>query len=452
MSLGRRRERQEALWVSCHDLPESPGNPFYEKLNSLLEKAGFDVFVENLCAPFYADNVGRRSIPPGRYFRMLLLGYFEGIDSERGICWRLGDSLSVRAFVGLGLTESAPDHSSLSRIRKRLPLEVYHEVFGRLQKLLAGKKLFSGKFLGVDSSTMEANASLRAIVRRDTGENYLEMLAKMAEEDGVEAETKEDLARYDRKREGKRLSNREWASTTDGDARIAKLKDGRTHLAYKAEHVVDLESGAIVSVTLHPADRGDTKTVEQSLDDARVKLASLLDSTAPGADEASDVIGDKGYHSRAVLKALTGLFRARISEPAHQGRLRWHGDTAARDAVYANRSRLDSAKGKALMRARAERVERSFAHCLDRGGMRRVWLRGLENIEKRYIIHVSAFNLGILMRALFGVGTPKGWADARLEALLVYFEGRLCCVLAIWPSCEEQKAGCLLIIRFELTL
>ena len=190
MSLGRRKERQEPLWVSCHELPESPGNPFYEKLNGILEGGGFDPCVENICVPFYADNKGRRSIPPGRYFRMLLLGYFEGIDSERGICWRLGDSLSVRAFVGLGLTESAPDHSSLSRIRKRLPLEVYHEVFGRLQKLLAGKRLFSGKFLGIDSSTMEANASLRAIVRRDTGERYLEMLFEMAKEDGVEARRK----------------------------------------------------------------------------------------------------------------------------------------------------------------------------------------------------------------------------------------------------------------------
>ena len=223
-------------------------------------------------------------------------------------------------------------------------------------------------------------------------------------------------------------------------------------MAYKAEHVVDLESGAIVSVTLHPADRGDTQTVEQSLDDARVKLASLLDSAGPGAEAASEVIGDKGYHSRAVLKALTGFFRARISEPARRGRLRWHGDTAARDAVYANRSRLDSAKGKALLRARAERVERSFAHCLDRGGMRRLWLRGLENIEKRYIIHVSGFNLGILMRALFGVGTPKGWADARLEALLVYFEGLLCCVLAIWPASGTPKAIRPLIVRLELTL
>ena len=273
MSLGRKKARQEQLWVSCREMPASPGNPFYEKLNGLLDQGGFDSFVENLCAPlFYTDNVGRRSIPPGRYFRMLPLGYFEGIDSERGICRRLGDSLAVRAFVGLGLTESAPDHSSFSRIRKRLPLEVFHEVFGRLQKLLAGKKLFSGKFLGVDSSNMEANASMRSLVRRDTGENSLKMLEKMAQEDGVDAHTPEELIAYDRKRKGKRLSNKEWESTTDADARIAKLKDGRTHMAYKAEHVVDLESGAIVSVTLHAADQGDTKTVEQSPDDARVKL------------------------------------------------------------------------------------------------------------------------------------------------------------------------------------
>ena len=247
MSLGRKKARQEQLWVSCREMPASPGTPFYETLNGLLDQGGFDAFVENQCAPFHGDNKGRRSIPPGRYFRMLLLGYFEGIDSERGICRRLCDSLSVRAFVGLGLTESAPDHSSLSRIRKRLPLEVYHEVFGWLHKLLAGKKLFSGKFLGVDSSNMEAHASMRSIVCHDTGANSLQMLAEMVKEDGVDAHTPEELIAYDRKRKGKRLSNKEWESTTDADARIAKLKEGRTHMAYKAEHVVDLESGAIVS-------------------------------------------------------------------------------------------------------------------------------------------------------------------------------------------------------------
>ena len=450
MSLGLRTERQEPLWVSCHEMPESPGNPFYQKLNGILEKDGFDAFVENLCAPYYAGNVGRRSIVPGRYFRMLLPGYFEGIDSERGICWRLRDSLSVREFVGLGLTESVPDHSSMTRIRQRLPLEVYRQVFGRLQGLLAKNKLFSGKFLGVDSSTLEANASLRAIVRRDTGENYLDMLKAMAREAGVEAETREELASFDRRRSDKKLSNREWVSTTDGEARIAKLKDGRTHFAYKAEHVVDLESGAIVSASLYHGDEGDTKTVGRSLEEARAALGVLLGAAAPDAAAPAEVIGDKGYHSRAVLKELPDVFRSRISEPAHRGRFCWRGDTKARDAVYGNRARLVSAKGKALLRARGELVERSFAHCLDRGGMRRLWLRGVENIAKRYLIHVAGFNLGVLMRALFGVGTPKGWADACWEALLACFAGRICCLLAIWPPLGEQEAHRPLIIRFEL--
>ena len=450
MSLGRRTERQEQLWVSCHEMPESPGNPFYQKLNAILEKDGFDAFVENLCAPYYAGNVGRRSIVPGRYFRMLLLGYFEGIDSERGICPWLRDSLSVRDFVGLGLTESVPDHSSMTRIRQRLPLEVYRQVFGRLQGLLAKNKLFSGKFLGVDSSTLEANASLRAIVRRDTGENYLEMLKAMAREAGVEAGTREELASFDRKRSGNKLSNRERVSTTDGEARIAKLKDGRTHFAYKAEHVVDLESGAIVSASLYHGDEGDTKTVGRSLEEARAALGVLLGAAAPDAAAPAEVIGDKGYHSRAVLKELPDVFRSRLSEPAHRGRFCWRGDTKARDAVYGNRARLVSAKGKALLRARGELVERSFAHCLDRGGMRRLWLRGVENIAKRYLIHVAGFNLGVLMRALFGVGTPKGWADARWEALLACFAGRICCLLAIWPPLGEQEAHRPLIIRFEL--
>ena len=212
------------------------------------------------------------------------------------------------------------------------------------------KQLFSGKFLGVDSSTLEANASLRAIVRRDTGENYLEMLKAMAREAGVEAETREELASFDRKRSDKKLSNREWISTTDGEARIAKLKDGRTHLAYKAEHVVDLESGAIVSASLYHGDEGDTKTVGRSLEEARAALGVLLGAAALDAAAPAEVIGDKGYHSRAVLKELPDVFRSRISEPAHRGRFCWRGDTKARNAVYGNRARLVSAKGKALLR------------------------------------------------------------------------------------------------------
>ena len=366
MSLGRQKARQESFWVARQEMPKSPGNPFYERLNALLRKAGFDAFVEELCAPFYAKKLGRPSIPPGRYFRMLLLGYFEGIDSERGICWRCEDSLSVREFVGLEPTDSAPEHSSMTRIRQRLPLETHHAVFEHLHKLLAKHKLFSGKFLGIDSSTMEANASLKAIVRRDTGENYQEMLKRLAKESGIETPTAEQLIALDKKRQGKTLSNKEWVSQTDGDARIAKLKDGRTHMAYKPEHVVDLETGAIVSVSVHRADCGDTKTIEASLERAQSKLVAVLGSDAPSTEHPAEAIADKGYHSRAVLKALPAHFRSRISEPERPGILRWHGDSEARAAVYRNRARLGSCKGKALMRARAERVERSFAHCLDR--------------------------------------------------------------------------------------
>ena len=452
MSLGRQTAQQSSFWVARHEMPASPGNPFYEKLNELLRKEGFDAFVEDLCAPFYAKHVGRRSIPPGRYFRMLLLGYFEGIDSERGICRRCRDSLSVREFVGLCVTDSAPDHSSMTRIRQRLPLETHHAVFEHLQKLLARHKLFSGKFLGVDSSTMEANASLKAIVRRDTGENYQEMLLRLAKESGIETPTKAQLIAFDKKRKDKTLSNADWASTTDGDARIAKMKDGRTHMAYKPEHVVDLESGAIVSVSVHQADRGDTKTVEETLEKAQSKLETLLGSDAPSAKQPADVTMDKGRHSREVLKSLPAHFRSRISEPERSGILRWQGDIEARDAVYRNRARQHSRKGKALMRARAERVERSFAHCLDRGGMRRVWLRGDENIEKRYIIHVAGFNLGILMRALFGVGTPKGWAEETpSRVLLALFESRTGCFLAI-AFAPGDRAFVALVVQIDLNL
>ena len=452
MSLGRQTAQQSSFWVARHEMPASPGNPFYEKLNELLRKEGFDAFVEDLCAPFYAKHVGRRSIPPGRYFRMLLLGYFEGIDSERGICRRCRDSLSVREFVGLCVTDSAPDHSSMTRIRQRLPLETHHAVFEHLQKLLARHKLFSGKFLGVDSSTMEANASLKAIVRRDTGENYQEMLSRLAKESGIETPTKAQLIAFDKKRKDKTLSNADWTSTTDGDARIAKMKDGRTHMAYKPEHVVDLESGAIVSVSVHHADRGDTKTLGETLEKAQSKLETLLGSDAPSAQQPADVTMDKGYHSREVLKSLPPHFRSRISEPERSGILRWQGDIEARDAVYRNRARLHSRKGKALMRARAERVERSFAHCLDRGGMRRVWLRGDENIEKRYIIHVAGFNLGILMRALFGVGTPKGWAEETpSRVLLALFESRTGCFLVI-AFAPGDRAFVALVVQIDLNL
>jgi transposase len=351
---------------------------------------------------------------------MHLVGYFEGIDSERGLEWRCADSLSLREFLRLGTTEPVPDHSWLSKTRSRLPLEVHEAVFVWVLERLAAHGLIKGDRIGVDASTMEANAALRAIVRRDSGEGYRAMLERLAEESGIATPTAEDLIRLDRKRRGKRLSNAEWASPTDPEARIAKLKDGRTHLAYKPEHAVDLDTGAIVAAEVHPADRGDTATLPETLEAAEANLAAV--DAAPTADDPSELMADKGYHSRDGLKDLEdGPWNSRIAEKRAAGVHRWRGDAEARRAVYNNRARLRSGAAREAFRLRAERVvERSFALTLDRGGMRRARLRGGENLQKRYLVHVAGYNLGLIMRLLVGAGTPREFlarASAHLLAL-----------------------------------
>jgi transposase len=417
MALGRQGDRQGDLMVTWREMPRSPGHAFYDRLQQVLVDAGFDAFAEETCKPFYAVKMGAPSIPPGRYFRMHMVGYFEGIDSERGIEWRGADSLSLRDFLRLEATARVPDHSWLSRTRSRLPHEVHEAVFGWVLARIAEHGLVKGEQIGVDASTMEANAALRTIVRRDTGETYRQMLKRMAEESGIETPSASDLTRMDRTRKGKKLSNADWTSKTDGDAKIARMKDGTTHLGYKPEHAVDLDTGAVVAAEVHPADEGDTTTLTGTLQAAETNLD--LVGMAPSEAEPAELVADKGYHSRAVLKDLDdGAWKTRIAEPQRKGFSRWHGDTAAREAVYANRNRMRSAVGKAAMRKRAEIVERSFAHTLERGGMRRTWLRGRENVHKRYLIHVAGYNLGLLMRHLIGAGTPKE-AAARGRAFLV---------------------------------
>ncbi|HET6518839.1 MAG TPA: transposase [Geminicoccaceae bacterium] len=447
MALGRQRERQAELMVGWAELPRSPGHVFYDRLQAVLVAAGFDGFAEMRCAPYYASRQGRPSLPPGRYFRMHLVGYFEGIDSERGLEWRCADSLSLREFLRLGTTEPVPDHSWLSRTRARLPLEVHEAVFAWVLQRLAEHGLIRGGRIGVDASTMEANAALRTIVRRDTGEGYREMLRRLAVESGIATPTAEDLIRLDRKRRGKRLSNQDWTSPTDPEARIAKLKDGRTRLAYKPEHAVDLDTGAIVAATVHPADQGDTATLPGTLKAAEANLAAV--AAAPTPDDPAELVADKGYHSRDGLKGLEegGTWKSRIAEKKGPGVARWHGDDEARRAVYANRSRLRSGVARTAFRLRAELCERSFALALDRGGLRRAWLRGRENLHKRYLVHVAGYNLGLLMRLLIGAGTPREFlarAAARL-LLLTTAEGA---VFAVFIAVSDTDAM-MLVVSFE---
>jgi len=446
MALGRQKERQANLMVGWAELPRSPGHAFYDRLQVILVEAGFDGFAESECAPYYASRQGRPSLPPGRYFRLHLVGYFEGIESERGLEWRCADSLSLREFLRLGTTEAAPDHSWLSKTRSRLPLAVHEAVFAWVRERLAEHGLIQGERIGVDASTVEANAALRAIVRRDTGEGYREMLKRLAAESGIATPTADDLARLDRKREGERLSNAGWASPTDPEARIAKLKDGRRRLAYKPEHAVDLDTGAIVAAEAHPADRGDAATLPDTLGAAEANLAAV--DAAPTPEVPAELVADKGYHSRAGLKDLEdGAWKSRIAEKRGTGVSRWHGDEDARRAVYNNRARLRSGAAKEAFRLRAERVERGFALVLDRGGMRRAWLRGREYLRKRYLVHVAGYNLGLIMRLLVGAGTPREFL-ARASAHLLAFapaDGTVLVILVVTTGAEAA----MLAVSFE---
>lgn len=426
MALGRRdRERQDELFICPQDLPQSEGHPFYDRLNELLAEAKFDEWLERRCAPYYANIMGRPSIPPGVYCRMILVGYFEGISSQRGIAWRCRDSLSLRSFLGVPLTESTPDHSSLTRTHKRLPEELHEEVFQFVLRIAGDHGLVTGKTVAVDSTTLEANAAMKSIVRRENGEDYQEFVRKLARDAGIENPTDDDLRRFDKSRKGKKVSNDEWVSATDPDSRIAKMKDGTTHLAYKAEHVIDVATELVVAATVHAADEGDAQTLVDSVLQAQMNVdaaaghdwhdasdsdkavnAEAVVAAGPTIDEA---VADKGYHSAETI-ALAGELGVRtyICEPQRPHRRRWSDKPKGHErAVANNRRRMRGERGQRLRRQRCELAERSFAHVCETGGARRCWLHGLVKVTKRYLLQAVARNLGVILRKLFGVGTPR---------------------------------------------
>jgi transposase len=419
MAMGTRkdRERQEMLWMATAEIRATAAHPFYVRLNELLDSNRFDQFVETECRGFYARKMGRPSLTPGIYFRLLLVGYFEGIDSERGIAWRSEDSLSLRRFLGISLDEETPDHSTISRTRRLIDLETHQKVFTWVLELVGKAGLLKGNTIGMDATTLEANAALRSIVRRESGESYEEFLKKLAKEAGIETPTREQLAQMDRKRK-KKMSNEEWTNPHDPDAKITKMKDGSTHLAHKAEHAVDMETGAVVAVTLQGADQGDTTTIVETLSQAGTQIAEV--AVAVNNEEAgervnsegpAELVTDKGYHSNAVLKDLKEVgVRSYIPEP-DRGQRNWAGKATEQAAVYGNRRRIRGVRGKRLLKQRGEKLERSFAHIYETGGLRRTHLRGHKNILKRLVVHAGACNLGLIMRQRMQVGTPRGLQD-----------------------------------------
>lgn len=429
MALGRRKQKQTSFWVETSQLQARGRHPFYSRLNEILERAKFDSYAERICRKYYAATMGRPSIAPGVYFRCFLMGYFEGIDSERGIAYRVSDSLSLREFLGLSLAEQTPDHSTLSKTRRLMNLGTHKAVFRWVLQRLAAEGLLSGKNLGLDATTLEANAALRSIVRRDNGASYDEHVTELMKQEGIEEPTPAQRQRFDRKRK-KSLSNRDWVNPYDREARITKMKDGRTHLAYKAEHAVDLETGAVVALTVQPGDRGDTASMPATLADGGCAVTDLAgqvaEADAVGPVETVSEVGvervvaDKGYHSKQGMQNLAEVgVRTVIAEPERK-RQRWNGQGAAQAAVYANRRRLNTKIAKALMKRRGELIERSFAHLYDTGGMRRVHLRGKDNIAKRALIHAAAFNLSLILRQMLSVGTARQAADL-LAALCLAF-------------------------------
>jgi transposase len=446
MAMGRRKDRARTpgLWIATNELPATGGHPFYQRLNQVLDTHGFDAFVEAQCAPFYATTIGRPSLTPGTYFRLLLIGYFEGIDAERGIAWRTADSLALRGFLGLGLEEAPPDHSTISRTRRLIDLETHREVFTWILQVLATEDLVRGKTIGIDATTLEANAALRSIVRRDSGETYQEFLTRLAQASGIETPTRADLARLDRKRP-KKGRNKDWRHPHDPDARITKMKDGRTHLAHKAEHAIDMATGAIVGVTVQGADQGDTTTITDTVTAAAEELEAVADATDGQTAVIDEVVTDKGYHSNQTLVDLAALdVRTYIAEPA-RGRRTWKNKAAARDAVYANRRRIRGTRGLALLRRRSERLERPNAHLYETGGMRRTHLRGHANILKRLLVHAGGFNLGLFMRTLFGIGTPRS-LQGRQAAVVAFLVALWTHVVGLWRLRNANRRS---LVRFR---
>src|ERR1700730_14834320 len=417
----RARQKQEELFYAS-ERAEAPGHPFYEQLNGVLNDAGFDKFCEEQCRDFYHRKLGRPSLAPGVYFRLLLIGFFEGIGSERGIGWRVADSFSLRRFLNYGLAEATPDHVTISRTRRLLDEATHHAVFTFVLTEVARRGMLKGKTIGIDATSLEANAAMRSIVRRDTGESYMEYLRRLAAEAGLDGADDDAVRRMDRKRK-KKTSNDEWVNPHDLEAEVTKMKDGTTHLAYKAEQAVDLDTGVIVAITHHGGATGDSESVQETLPAAGFAVAEQIDTpTAQGSYQVHEqglreVVTDKGYHSGAGLAEMSESVRTYISVP-QQPRRNWEGKAEQQAAVYANRRRVEGERGKSLLRRRGELLERPFAHQYETGAMRRLHVRGRGNVAKRVLLQAAAFNLALILRSITKAGTPRGLADFKRNVIL----------------------------------
>lgn len=432
-------ESQASFWVPTSELPSTPINAFYARLDRALGESGFGDAVRALCEPFYEGDRsrgGRPGIDPEVYFKMQIVGFFENIPSERGIAARCADSLAIREFLHYGLQEATPNHSSLTVIRQRLSAEVYEEVFGLVLRALKKHKLLKGRHLGIDASVMEANASLRSLEHRLTGDAYAEYVRKLAEAAGVDTSDPAAVRRFDKKRPGRKTSNDEWHNPHDPDAKVGRTKRGNTRMIYKPEHVVDLETGAIVDADLRPGDEHDTEDVAQRVLGAEARMNRAL-GDPKDTERVERLAADMGYFKLEEIGLLQGVgIEIAIRDPQRNRRVDRLPEYD-RTALEAALSTVTSEDGQALLKRRAELVERSFEHVLDCGGARRTTLRGRDNIRKRYLIQAACANLSLLMRHLAGVGTPKQ-ALATGRACLTTMDSLLALLVTVLRSLPGQ--------------
>lgn len=408
----KKTQEQKEFWLVAGRLPKVTPSRFYELLNGTLDRMSFGREVWEMCAPAYADATkgGRPGIDPVVYFKMLMIGFFEGIESERQIAARCADSLSLRGFLGYALDESTPDHSSMTIIRQRLGSECFEKVFALVLAALQRHGLLKGRHLGIDSSVIEANASLRSLSERNTEEAYWDYVQRLAREAGLETTDGAALRNFDRHRAGKKLSNEQWQNPHDPDAKIGRTKDGATDMVYLPEHTVDLDTGAIVQAQVLPGDHRDSEELSQRVIEAVINVQEARGD----ADALPETLtGDKGYFSLLEIGRLQELsLKTVISDPRRAQR-RFDKLSSPERQSLARAQRSVSAKyGRKLLRKRGQHIERSFAHVLDAGGMRRATLRGLENLNKRHQIAAACYNLSQLLRRLYGIGTPKQWRAA----------------------------------------
>ena len=419
----QRKSRQGEFWIARNELARAQASRFYDKLDETLEEMEFAAKVHGVCAPLYSSGEkGRPPIDPVVYFKMLMVGFLENLPSERAIAARCGDSLMIRRFLGYELNEDTPDHSSFTVIRQRLSQEVYQSVFDIILEGLRRHGLLRGKNLGIDSSVMEANASLRALENRNTGEAYWEYVRRLATEAGVDAQDAAAVRRFDKQRSGRKTSNQEWVNPYDRDAKVSKAKDGATDMLYKPENIVDLDTGVILNAEVRKADEADTEGLAERAIGAVELVEAIREETSAGQEPVpaatETLTGDKGYYCVEELESIQqGGVATIISDPLSHRRvdkLDCGGQTAVGNALLS----VKSTEGKELLRRRGMHIERGFAHILDSGGMRRATLRGQVNLDKRYKIAAATYNLSQLMRNLFGIGTSKQAAASVLRGLI----------------------------------